>query len=582
MLTPDFSVYQKKDKDELYLGHVTENGFFCILETVDLPKEQGDKLLNNISSDLTAGVRDLAEFESLIMVRIKEANLPVGFSFAGGYKKDDIFYLKTYGGGEINIRRNHQLKTLIRGNNNASGYIKTGDLFIFSTFSLTGLFGGEENLRKIVGSKKANELTENLKTEIDSPGILLPVEFNEDVNKTVESEKEPLREEQVVEEKEDKIFFGSIKKNLGHVDPGKPFDQKKKMTLIAVFLVAILLIWSVIFGYQRRTEAKIKKNIGSTKELVTQRLKEAEDVANLNIDRSLALINESKEEVKELLAKAGKKHQKEIDEISKMILDREGKILKKEEKKYEEFFDLAVDNKEASGEVLYLDGENLAILDKKGTIYILSLAKKLLKKRVSQEIKNADLPAVYQEEVLFYKTGEGIYKIGDDNKSKKVVENDKDWGKIIDFKIYNGNLYLLDQTKDEIFKYLVAETGYSSKLSYIKTGQATDLGEANSIAIDASVYIGFNDRISKYTAGEQDAFKTEFPTKDVNINKIFTSKEADKVYGWDKEGVVYIFSKDGIYEGQILSPILIKADDFVVYNKGIFVLVGQKIYRINL
>lgn len=569
MLTPDFSVYQKKDKDELYLGYVVENGFFCILETVDLPQEQGDKLLNNISSDLTAGVRDLAEFESLIMVRIKEANLPVGFSFAGGYKKDDIFYLKTYGDGEINIRRNHQLKTLIRGNNNASGYIKTGDLFIFSTFSLTGLFGGEENLRKIVGSKKTNELTENLKTEIDSPGILLPVEFNEDVNKTVGSEEEPELQKKAVD--------------LGRLDPRQHPDQKRKLTLIAVFLVAILLIWSVIFGYQRRTEAKIKKNISSTKELVTQRLKEAEDVANLNIDRSLALINESKEEVKVLLAKAGKKHQKEIDEINKMILDQEGKILKKEEKKYEEFFDLAVDNKEANGEVLYLDGENLAILDKKGTIYILSLAKKLLKKRVSQEIKNADLPAVYEENVFFYKTGQGIYKIGEDNKPKKVIENDKDWGKIIDFKIYNGNLYLLDQTKDEIFKYLVAETGYSSKSSYIKAGQATDLKEANSIAIDASVYIGFNERISKYTAGDHDAFKTEFPTKDVNINKIFTSKEADKVYGWDKgKEVVYIFSKDGTYEGQILSSILIKADDFAIYNKGIFVLVGQKIYRINL
>ena len=49
-------------------------------------------------------------------------------------------------------------------------------------------------------------------------------------------------------------------------------------------------------------------------------------------------------------------------------------------------------------------------------------------------------------------------------KPVRIIEDDSEWGNIIDLNVYNGNIYLLDSEKDEVYKYLVAEKGYSEKI----------------------------------------------------------------------------------------------------------------------
>ena len=336
-------------------------------------------------------------------------------------------------------------------------------------------------------------------------------------------------------------------------------------------------------GMKRRNETEANKKIKSTKELITLKLDQAEEVAFLNLDRSLVLISEAKEEVEKLKKQLGKQKEKKVEELEQLIKEKEGKIVKKEEKNYEEFYDLTLDSKGAKGDKLYLEKENVSIVDKgKGTVYILSLSKKSLDKKSAAEIKKASLVSMYQDYVLFFVAGEGVYKTSTDGKTKKAIENDKDWGSISDMWIYNGNVYLLDTVKGDIYKYLVAESGYSAKSSYLK-GEAGSIKGANSFAIDSSIYVGLDDSIMKYTAGGRDEFSTSWPEKNVKLTKIFTSAEVEKIYGWDKTNeAIYILGKNGTYERQINSSILAKASDFVVFKEAVFVLAGEKIYKIGL
>ena len=218
-----------------------------------------------------------------------------------------------------------------------------------------------------------------------------------------------------------------------------------------------------------------------------------------------------------------------------MIIDSENKILKKK-KKYTEFFDLTVDDKNAKGDKIYLSNDRLLVSDKtRGVLYELSLDKKSLDKDQSNEVKKSTLIALSEEKKYFYVEGAGVYQIID-GKTNKIIEDDKDWGKIVDLEVFNSNIYLLDQGKDQIWKYMVAESGFGSKSSYFQSGQSVDLSQVNSLSIDGSVYLAGDAIMIKYTSGLRDGFKIDLPDGSANINKIFTTRDLEKVYGWDKRG----------------------------------------------
>ena len=127
-----------------------------------------------------------------------------------------------------------------------------------------------------------------------------------------------------------------------------------------------------------------------------------------------------------------------------------------------------------------------------------------------------------------------------------------------------------------------AESGFGSKNSYFQSGQSIDLSQVNSLSIDGSIYLAGDMVIFKYTSGLRDGFKVELPGGSVNTSKIFTSKDLEKVYGWDREkGAIYVVGKNGDYLEQVNSKILSTGTDFVVYKNIIYVLQGSKIYKIE-
>ncbi|MFN4212970.1 MAG: hypothetical protein ACK4FL_03365 [Microgenomates group bacterium] len=571
MFKKNFAVYLGAEKEEGFTGFISEKNFFLIIQVEEgLEKEVGQEFLSLVKKDFALATFDnLADFEGFISKKITEKNLPAGFSIAAGFIRNNILYLKTIGQGEVYLYRAGKLVPIIKGDLSASGYLKPADLVVFTTASFMEKMGGEKEFLGFFDKKNPSEIVDNitpiLKGKDDQGIIALLVQFK--------------KEEEVV------FRLSVIDKILNWYRNTAAYSQqmrrKKTITFLAVVIIFFILVWSVGFGYQRRRQATMQKKIQLTKSLILQKLNEADETSFFSISKSKSLIDEAKNEVEKLKKEVGSK--KQIEELVKLIKEKENQILKKEEKKAEEFFDLAVDDKEARGDRLYLDNDLALILDqKRGTIYILSLAKKSLERKKFNEIKKAQLVASYQEQIIFYVPGEGLYKIDSEGKLKEVIKNDKDWGNIVDFWIYNGNLYLLDEQKAQIYKYLPTEEGYSSKTSYFKGG-SFGLKDANSLAIDSSVYVGFADHIFKFTAGSQDEFKTSFPDSSVNITKIFTSKDLEKVYAWDKrKGAIYVLGKNGTYERQINSETLKKAYDFIVFQNSAYILVEAKIYKISL
>lgn len=575
-----------------FVGHIIKNNFYLILGLDDnLSDEDGQKLLLQMQSEMESlAVKDLKSFEESLTHLIKSANLPSNFSLAAGFLNQGILYIKTNGQGQIYVFKNKKLTKIIEENISASGYVGDNDLFIFSTGDFIAGQQSENEMNKILSVGNLEELNSKLNLSFSALFVLFKsIENNDQRSSDISSL--PQDQLEIPQEMHNKklnlvstIFkkISDLKEKISNYSGQK--GMKRTYTFGLVVVLALILLWSVVLGYKRRSDAQVEKKINNAKELITQKLNQAQDVAFLNLPRSQALISEARQEVEKLKNEIGKKNAKKISELEDMIQSKENTITKKEEKKFEEFFDLTVDSKDAQGTKLYLEKDNLTILDaKRGLVYVLSLRKKSFDKKNATELKATIIIANYQGDILFYTKEGGVYKISTDGKVKKVIEKDKDWGEIDDMVIYNGSIYLMDIGKDEIYKYLVASDGYSGKNSYFQKGEAVSLKDASSIAIDSSLYIGFKEHAVKYTAGVRDEFKTDFPDGDVRLNKIFTNKDLDKVYAWDKmNGSIYILGKNGTYERQINSSVINKASDIVVFENNAYVLVGAKIYKVTV
>jgi len=362
-----------------------------------------------------------------------------------------------------------------------------------------------------------------------------------------------------------------------------PAAKNKKITLVVLAVIAAIFVWSVGLGVQRRSEAARQKKITATRQIIDSKLKTAEDNAFLNMPEALKAIGQARQELNKLKQELGQTNNKIIADLNQQIKNKEDQILKKENKPMEEFYDLAMDEKTARGDLMAVDQDNLAIVDaQSGNLFELSLSKKSLTRKTFTQLKKTAAIAVYQGSVYGYVPESGIYRVDEQQNLKKIVDQDKDWREVIAIVVYNSNLYLLDRGKDEVYKYLATETGFGEKNSYFKAQQAVQLTQARSLAIDSAVYIGFPDHIIKYLAGIQDNFSTSFPEGVIDMNKITTNKDLEKVYGWDKEhATVFVLNKNGSYEKQIKSSAFAKAADIVVFENNIYALMGSKINKVS-
>jgi len=581
MFKQDIGFYLGREKSDGFSGFVDENNLFLAVEIeMGINPDKGRELTAYIREKIKViKIENLHQFDSFISDIIKEKNLPSGFSFSVGYLKGNIFYLKTINQGKIYILRNNKLVLLIENDKTASGYITEEDMFIFTFDKFMKLLGEEYGLNKKFDHRPISDIIDEITPELlakdDQGTAALFIKLSK-----IEDEVRPVND------------FFEMPKKVNPLSTLKDFylrfGQQKTLTFITVFILAVILFWSVGLGYIRRSQENNQKKISLAQELIGQKLTQAQEVSYLNMSSALNLIADSKGEVeklkKDLNIRAGSSGStaEKVKELEEQISNTENKILKKEEKKYSEFYDLTVDDEKAKGDKFYLDGENLLISDRdRGVLYELSLEKKSLDKDQSSEIKKSFLIALFDEKKYFYVNGAGIYQVVD-GKVKKVIENDKEWGKIIDLTVFNSNIYLLDQGKNSIWKYMSSESGFGGKNPYFESGQSIDLSQVNSLSIDGSIYLAGDSVLFKYTSGLRDGFKVDLPDGSANINKIFTSKDLEKIYGWDRgRGAIYVMGKNGDYQEQINSKILTKATDFTVYKDSIYVLQGSKIYKIE-
>lgn len=135
-----------------------------------------------------------------------------------------------------------------------------------------------------------------------------------------------------------------------------------------------------------------------------------------------------------------------------------------------------------------------------------------------------------------------------------IQDTDK-WGELRAMDGFNGNIYLLDATNNQIYKYAATAAGYSPKAApYFPANAQPLLSKAIDMAIDGDVWVlNDNGTVQRFRSGVAIAFELEaLPTPLKNPVAIYTRPEADAVYIADAGNQRIVeFDKNGKFVRQL-------------------------------
>lgn len=586
--------YIGKQYQEGFTGYFSSDVLFGVLSLEEgVTQDAGKQLLEKFKQGLIdAEITSLKTFETTVSSLILSLNFPVHVGLAVGMMYKEALYVKTVGDGQIFFRRGNSFNMLLAGDKCASGYLKQYDLALFTTTKVATVIGDTPDLQAFVDLSPPKDIIEKMHAqeydEEERGFVALFVEFTAQIATSVIPMSSPVIPSaatvptpQLPVTPPTSVPSAPVVRS-SKLAPILAFIRSKGFVIAAILVLFAILAWSVVFGYQRRQAAQMQAEIKSSTEEIQSTLARAQDEAFVNMDGALALIAETKTQLDEVKKLVGDGHTDDITKITTLIQETEAKILKKEEKEYEEFYDLALESEDAQGDTLAKEDDTIAILDTaEKKIYTLDLSKKAVTQYVSSDVSGATRVALHRGDVYFL-TPAGIYKFVSQSRTKQIIPADE-WGDITDMEIYNGNIYLLDRGKDELYKYLVTEGGYSDKISYFGPGQSIDLVDATGFSIDGAIYVATKSDLFKYLSGAAESFSPTFPDAEPQFDDIYTDPDLTEVAVLDTHaGSVFILTKDGEYVRQMQSSIFAKATGMYIFDDTVQVLVGSKLYRVSL
>lgn len=499
--------------------------------------------------------KDLASIKIAFTEASKKIPEEIEVSFLASSIVKNIIYIFYSGDTRVSIKRADEFGVLVDSKEKetgaTSGIIKNEDTLILQTKHFKELVP-TNILVASLDHQPPNDIAETLAPIIHreekggAAAVILQYKSQESAGSTVAQpeEKEP---ENISEGS--KFDLGGIFSPLASIikiPKVGGISHSRKLILTIAIIAAILLAAVVFLSVKKQNETKLNTLFESVYSKAQEKYKGGESLVPLN--KNLARDNFN--EVNKILSENKDKFPKNSKQ-EKQILD----LLDKTQKALEETS--GVNSVQAKQES---DDSSL----------LLATAVKTSSNYVTQDDKN----------IYFIKNGVVSLDKGND-KEKTIIKSSDLPSNIGGLGAYNGNVYILDKDKSQIYKF--AGASYS-KSNYFAS--APSLSNAKAITIDGSVWILSDGNVAKYTKGNSDNLNiTRLDKPLLNPTRIFTNADADNVYILDNgNSRVVVLNKSGEYQAQYQANILKDSKDFDVSEKDkkIHILSSGKIFGIDL
>lgn len=576
-----------------------DNAFFAVLDlSCDDAFTKGRQILSELSDFYFDFEGTPAEKLNATFDKAKEKITQDEYSILTASVSGKILYLISKGDVDVYLKRSEKLSSLIpdgTGSQLISGFLEEGDKLLLSTKSLVNFLGEdlEKSLNLSVDSFE-EEVTDRIgASNLENQGLAaLAIEIEQEQAGETEGGTIPSLEEEkptYESEKGNKLagavnFVGSI---LGKLFGLFPKSGRGRLILA---IVLIIIIASGVF-------LKVKASQDAQKQLTfNQTLQEAKDdfiaakgLASLNPAEAKAKLDSAKDKLNKALSL--KPNDNEAKDLKNQIEGESSTILQQSDvSEFPIFLDLSLVKENFSAQYISLSAGKLLLLDPAiKTLVSIDLSKKSNQIQAgSEQLGDATISSLNGGLAFVYSKDKGILRIDITNqKIATVSAKDEDFGEISDISGFASNVYVLDTTKNQIWKYVPASGGYSSRREYLTKDTTASFSQSLRMQIESSIYVLKRDgEILRFTKGNKDNFSYEGLDISVKDPKsFFVSSDTENLYLLDSgNSRILILTKTGSYKGQIKGNKFGTATDLVVDEKGkkVYLLEGSKIYMVDL
>jgi len=555
-------------------------------ETENLEKDflniLGKDILTTLEQEFfTLETKDLESIRTAVLTTAKKIPAEINCSFVIAALTNNILYLYILGNGRASLKRDGKLGNLIEASDQksdalkfASGYLQDNDIIVLQTKQFSDVISAG-TLSEFMDDLPPSEIAENLapliheKEEAGAAAIIAHYKTPQ-AEEVAEPLTEPEIEQKSVEneqkEEESPFYSPTVRKPFNLLDKFKPItslfskfgrpqnlglSHARKIILTIVIIILVVFVGSVFFAIHKQQGEKTQ---AAFQAIYPQALKQYNDGEGL-VELNQNLARDSFQQAQQLL-NSGKDNLPKNSPEEKQVL-------------------------------ALLDKVNAALSATSG---VTNVQAKVVPNSTSQylsaETANNGLYFTEDASHIYLLTQTAVYTLNLDGTNKKsIITNNGDWKQAGGLSTYNGNVYVLDKSQNQILKYVNADSGFV-KANYFSS-ISPDLSKAVSMAIDSSVYILTTDgNISKFTKGAADTFTIAgLDTPLNNPTQITTNLSDDNVYVLDNgNSRIVVFDKNGNYKNQYQAAIVKTAKDFEVLEKDkkIYVLSASKTYEVDL
>jgi len=370
------------------------------------------------------------------------------------------------------------------------------------------------------------------------------------------------------------------------------FSSTRRKSLYIIGIVVLILIFSLFYQLRSKTAENKIKGLAAIEENLNRQMAEAKTLNDVNASLARGQLKQTKENFEnEAIKLMGADWRNHSGPENKKLLDLESSLLKimsDYSRSYsisnlDVHYDLS-----ALKSAVVINSANLhkgviiALDSQTGTVF------KILTNTKSGDIVTGQEKFKNAKMIDF--SGDLIAVLKPDSveafpKNTSLTRSNS-WGNIVSMRAFGGNVYLLDPSKNTIWKHTGTETGFSDAKAYVGEGLSLNLSNAIDLAINGEVFVlSKSGNIVRFSAGNPVDFETKnLEQKFEEPKAIFADDVAENIYILDKNRVV-VLTKDGNYVSQYIIPATYTLDPLVMADeetKKIFLVSGPKILSFDL
>lgn len=387
-----------------------------------------------------------------------------------------------------------------------------------------------------------------------------------------------------------KWFGGRHKKVDADLEQGEdgvvlrsdPKYKRRRRLLGLVFVVlVVVLVGSITWEWRRRVAAARMEEYQELIAPVEGKFEEAMSQRRINDRLARSLLLEARDQLGAMEG-VDEEFSEEVEEWRRRVAAAYAEISGEEEIVPELFFDLSLVSEGFVGTDMALDEERLWVWDgNSASLLTVGVATKQSELVASGGLLEGGRVVAASGGRAFVFTGDEVVAV-ESGEVELIIEDEEVWEEVGLMGAYVGNVYLLDRSLGEIWRYSPVEDGYTRQ-RWLAPGVAPEFDGVVDLEIDGDVWVlDGNGGLRQYRRGAAAGLPLEeLDAPITNAAEVYPTE--DNVLVLDKSGNrVVVYTKEGAYQKQWLWSGFGGVSEMVVWNGRVLVLAGSELLEISL